>query len=189
MFVCRRLLTPLKVYVSNHLAHFSWAPKVVWHNSSALITSYAGEPLTVFNVPLDYREEYEKLLVDMESVGVEHGDIYKECHAGNMRTYRKCMDDNKKKMVRGGLLKEDYELMVQHVDGKSYFSLVDFGWAKVHGSWACDSQTMRNEAPAGYIPREDRSVHEMLDLTFRRHLQVEPHFMVDWTLHRPDTTS
>ena len=169
-----------EVCVLSHLVPFSWSPKVVWHNSSALITSYVGEPLTVFNIPLDYREEYEKLLVDMESVGVEHGDIYKECHGVDKR---KCMDDNKKIMVRGGLLKEDYELMVQHVDGKSYISLVDFGWAKVHGSWACDSQTMRNEAPAVYIPHEDRSVHEMLDLTFRRHLQVEQHFMVDWTLH------
>ena len=168
-----------EVCVLGHLAPFSWSPKVAWHNSSALITSYVGEPLTVFNIPLDYREEYEKILVDMESVGVEHGDIYKECHGVDTR----CFDDNKKKMVRGGLLKEDYELMVQHVNGKSYFSLVDFGWAKVHGSWACDSQTMRNEAPAVYNPHEDRSVHKMLDLTFRRHLQVEQHFMVDWTLH------
>lgn len=182
-FVLKRLHKGMRGYeplgrevcVLSHLAPFPWSPKVAWHNSSALITSYVGEPLTVFNIPLDYREQYEKIVVDMESVGVNHGDIYKVCHGGNLT---KCKVEK-----RRGLLKEDYELMVHHVNGKSHVSLVDFGWATVHGSYACDSQTMRNKAPAVYNPREDRSVHKRLDLTFRRHLQLEQHFMVDWTLH------
>jgi len=169
-----------EVCVLGHLSPFPWSPKVVWHNSSDLITSYVGEPLTMFNIPLDYTEQYEKILVDMESVGVNHGDIYKVCHG---RDKRKCEVDESR-----GRSKEDYELMVQHVNGKSYVSLVDFGWATVHGSYACDNQMMRYEVSKklkslGFHPLKDRSVHKMLSSTFRRHLQVEQHFMVDWTLH------
>mmetsp|Transcript_28414 Transcript_28414/g.42002 ORF Transcript_28414/g.42002 Transcript_28414/m.42002 type:complete len:156 (-) Transcript_28414:228-695(-) len=63
-------------------------------------------------------------------------------------------------------------------------SIVDFGWAKVHGSWASNNQIV-NEVPVDFNikVRADRSLFNKLDLTFQRHPQVEHYFLVDWTLH------
>jgi len=159
------------------LTKFSWAPKVMWHNRSEMITTYMGKPMTVFNIPLDYREQYEKIIADLESAAVSHGDIYKECFL--IKSRKICFERNKKGR---GLFHESYELMAQQLDGKTSLSLVDFGWAQVHGSWACNNQT-RNKIPHIYKPREDRLVFKNLDLTFQRHVQVEQHFMVDWKLY------
>ena len=158
------------------LKKISWAPKVMWHNGSEMITTYMGEPMTVFNIPLDYREQYEKIITDLESVDITHGDIYKECH--RMSKQHLCRKRNK---MGRGLFQENYELMTrQELKGKTTLSLVDFGWSQVHGSWACNNQTI-NKAPKVYKHKKDRSVFDKLDLTFQRHLQVEQHFMVDWT--------
>eukprot|EP00957_Ditylum_brightwellii_P147776 11253841-Ditylum_brightwellii.AAC.1 len=116
----------------------------------------------------------------MESVGVEHGDIYKECHTLDQDN---CFHHNNKNAIGGSLFKENYELMVQQVNDKSCFSLVDFGWDKVYGSWACDRQTTRNKSHKALVFNEDRSVLQKLDATFHRHLQLEQHFLVDWTMH------
>ena len=68
-----------EVCILKQLALFSWAPRLAWYNSSSMKTSYASEPLDLFNIPLDYREQYAKILVDMKSVGVQHGNIHKSC--------------------------------------------------------------------------------------------------------------
>lgn len=165
--------------ILQHLAAFKWAPQLVWHNSTSIVTSYVGESLNVFNFPLDYREQFEKILADMESAGIGHGDIYKPCPLLNGEDdLQKCARMNK----GPGLPMEKYELMVQEVGGgkNPRLSLVDFGWAKFHGSYMCDNHT--DKAPRSYTFHEDAAVSIKLELTFHRHLLVEHHFMVDWTL-------
>lgn len=106
-----------EVCILNHLSNFSWAPKLLWHNSSGLVTNYlGGEPLSAYKIPLDYKEQLQKIVDDMKSVGINHGDIYKRCHP-------KC--DTKKKE------NENYDVMVQEESGKTFasLSLIDFGWA------------------------------------------------------------
>jgi len=168
-----------EVCILKHLSSFIWAPKLVWHNSTSIVTSYVGKPLNEFNIPLDYREQFEKIIADMESVGIGHGNIYKPCpNLYKELDLKKCAEINK----GNGTSMEKYELMVEETAGGKdpRLSLVDFGWAKLHGSYSCGNHT--DKAPPSYEYFEDESVITHLDKTFRRHLLVEQHFMVDWTL-------
>lgn len=116
---------------------------------------------------MDYREQYEQILHDMRSVGVNHGDIYKSCQSYKTAFCKR---------------EEWYELMVKNMENPR-ISLVDFGWATVDGSFSCaphaDGKIDIDEI--GYKPQDDASVLEKLDQTFHRSLRVEQHFLVDWT--------
>ena len=158
-----------EVCILNHLSNFSWAPKLLWYNSSGLVTNYVDEPLSVYKIPLDYKEQLQKIVDDMKSVGINHGDIYKECHP-------RC--DTKKKE------NEQFEFMVQEESGKTFasLSLVDFGWATKDGSYQC-KKNMAASPHSDYKPDNDDEIFPKLDETFRHHLKLEQHFMVDWTRH------
>ena len=62
--------------------------------------------------------------------------------------------------------------------------LVDFGWAKLHDSYACDEH-VPNKGPGKKNTEDidDVTVLDKLDRTFQRSLPIEQHFMVDWTSH------
>lgn len=167
-----------EVCIVKQLSHFSWAPKLVWYNSSSLATTYVGKQMTMFTIPLNYKEQIEKIFLDMESVGINHGDIYKPCHVQPRELRVECMKDPEHEMY------DNYEFMLKSESGKIYsrLSLVDFGWATKNGNYSCEEH-VSNKKPQGYEEQNDRSyVLPKLDETFRRHLRVEQHFMVDWTL-------
>jgi len=157
-----------EVCILKRLSNFSWVPRLLWYNSSGLVTNYVGAPLTTLTIPLDYKEQMHEIIVDMKSVGINHGDIYKACHCAKCNPFwtpcPKC--------------EEQYDIMV--LDGR--LSLLDFGWATKYGSFSCE-ENITSKVPEGYIPKDDRSIFPKLDDTFRRHLLVEQHFLVDWTLH------
>jgi len=155
-----------EVCILKHLSNFSWVPKLLWYNSSGIVTNYVGKPLSALTIPLDYKEQMDKIIVDMKSVGINHGDIFKICH------HTKC---NWASILKS---EESYDIMV--LDGS--LSLIDFGWATKDGSLSCE-KNIRSQKPAGFNPRPDSSIFPRLDDTFRRHLMVEQHFLVDWTLH------
>lgn len=88
--------------------------------------------------------QYEKILSDMESAGVEHSDIYKPCATlagSNKKDFSKC---DLYEGVHGvnSVYREWYELMMREDQGldedgkpnhRPRLSLVDFGWAKLDG--------------------------------------------------------
>ena len=168
-----------EICILKRLSPFSWAPRLVWYNSSSMVTSYAGKPLNLFNIPLNYREQYTTILRDMAYVGVTHGDIYKKC-----KNYRVPLCISAIEQL--GETAEWYELTVQVNESKpgEYppMSLLDFSWAQFHGSFSCNRH-IADKGPSSkyYKPRDDVTVFERLDITFRRHLQLEQHLMVDWT--------
>ena len=41
-----------EVCVLKHLRRSDWAPELVWWNTTSMVTTYAGRPLDVFNIPL-----------------------------------------------------------------------------------------------------------------------------------------
>mmetsp|Transcript_25741 Transcript_25741/g.28832 ORF Transcript_25741/g.28832 Transcript_25741/m.28832 type:complete len:634 (-) Transcript_25741:373-2274(-) len=167
-----------EVCIVKQLSNFSWAPKLVWYNSSSLATTYVGKQMTKFTIPLNYKEQIEKIFFDMESVGINHGDIYKPCNVQPRKLHFKCMKDPENEMY------DNYEFMLKSESGKIYsrLSLVDFGWATKNGNYSCEEH-IPNKKPQYYEGDNDRSyVLPKLDETFRRHLRVEQHFMVDWTL-------
>jgi len=155
-----------EVCILEFLSNYSWAPRLLWYNSSGLVTNYVGAALTTLTIPLDYKEQMDEIIVDMESVGINHGDIHKACH------HPKCKRRNISKS------EEQYDIMV--LDGR--LSLIDFGWATKYGNYSC-KENISSKCPRNYRPSDDRSIFPKLDDTFRRHLLVEQHFLVDWTLH------
>jgi len=106
---------------------------------------------------LDYKEQVQKIIDDMKSVGVNHGDIYKD---------------------------HEYDIMVQEESDKPHasLSLIDFGWATKDGSYKCKKH-MSGKVPGMYRPHKDEWILHKLDKTFHRHLLLEEHLLVDWTLH------
>jgi len=101
-----------------------------------MVTSFEGKPLDLFNIPLNYREQYANILRDMTSAGVAHGDIHKKC---KIYTVPLC----KEAMNRLGKTAEWYELTVQEENGRKTgkypsMSLLDFSWAKFRGSYSCN---------------------------------------------------
>ena len=143
-----------------------------------MITTYVGEPLDVFNIPLDYRNQYKVILADMKTVGVTHNDIYKHCDEYKTPICQR-------ELKRLGKDAEVYELMVMKQTPKAaQISLVDFGWAKLHDSYACDVH-VPNKGPGKKKTEDidDVTVLDKLDRTFQRSLLIEQHFMVDWTGH------
>lgn len=178
--VSRKYLDTLsrEVHVLKLLSQFPWAPQLLWHDSSSMITSYAGEHLDLFNIPLNYREQYAKILSDIESVGVVHGDIYKPC--AEYSTKGGC---EHALTLLGPERAESYDLLVlKGKDGENpHMSLVDFGWATVYGSYSFYRSPWK-EPPPIYVQQDDREVLNKLDATFQRHLLVEQHLMVDWKL-------
>lgn len=175
-----------EICILKKLSPFPWAPRLMWYNSSSMVTSFEGKPLDLFNIPLNYREQYANILRDMTSAGVAHGDIHKQCKIYTVPLCEEAMN-------RLGKTAEWYELTVQEENGRKTgkypsMSLLDFSWAKFRGSYSCNRH-IPDEGPESSVDfefQDDAVIFEKLDMTFRRHLQLEQHLMVDWTNHFPE---
>jgi len=167
----------------------------VWQNTFLLFLCHASlNKIPLFPLPSrlssseHHAAQYEKILADMESVGIEQGDIYKSCEMLARRQSAKmeeqCKTEDGQRVANSGY-REFYELMVKEEDatdnhrGRTRLSLVDFGWAKLGGSYTCGGEV--NDAPEDYSFNPDRGVFDALDRTFQRHLRLEQHLLVDWT--------
>lgn len=62
------------------LQQFDWCPKLLYadDNLKFLIFSNCGVPINSKNKPKNFKEQFEKILSDMESVNVQHNDIKNE---------------------------------------------------------------------------------------------------------------
>ena len=97
-----------EVCILEHLSSFSWAPQLVWYNSTSMVTSYVGKPLNIFNFPLNYSEQFINIIDDVNSVGIGHGDIYKTCTGLTIKKARiGCEKSNQK--TRGGNMSSWYK--------------------------------------------------------------------------------
>lgn len=98
--------TPIEreVCVLQTLARFSWAPRLVCATKNYMMTTYMGEHVCTENLPGDYAEQVSRIVTDMKSVGVRQNDMKKQDHMN------------------------DFVIM-----NKKNVSLVDFGWASIHG--------------------------------------------------------
>ena len=117
------------------LEKFEWAPRLLALNDHMLTTLYVGVPVNAANIPKDYADQFDQILKDLKSVGVEHGDItYPGTHK--------------------------IEIMV--LDG--HLSLIDFGWASVNGRVPCGLVPEWKLRPhKRWVPRKDTNAMEVLD--------------------------
>ena len=109
------------------LQKFDWCPRIISVGENVLVSSWAGEAPSGHNLPPDYREQMENILRDLNSVGIKHNDIVKR-------------NDDVDVLIHGGKIR-----------------LIDFSWATVNGSWACEKGISRY-APAPLRVRKDTDV-------------------------------
>ena len=88
------------------------APRLLCVGSNMMVTENAGRPLSVSNIPPDYRTQAEAILRDLESRGIAHHDLFKHDSTSAFQVEFLVS-------VRGSL------------------KIVDFGIASVSGSYAC----------------------------------------------------
>eukprot|EP00939_MAST-03C_sp_MAST-3C-sp1_P004281 g4281.t1 len=127
--------------VLRHLQRFPWAPKVVSSTKQSITMSYVGHPVTKSTLPRDYRAQFNKILADLKSVDVQHNDIVYPCSA---------------KKNQNDFIK--HEVMV--LDGR--LSLVDFGWATIHGTVPCNFSI--KTFPSFFRPCPDSKMLDVLDV-------------------------
>jgi hypothetical protein len=119
---CSVLEREVEAYKLLNYMEIPWCPKLIYHNESLIILENVGEEINTENIPFDYLSQIEKILADMEKIGMKQNDICK---------------------ARGNC-----EILVK--DGKLY--LTDYGWATLKGdySWG-DSKISAKAKPYGII--------------------------------------
>ena len=68
-------LTENEIGWLKRLSQFSWVPKIVKEEDHYIILTYVGEPVTIHTLPLDWKEQMEIILTDMNSASCFHNDI------------------------------------------------------------------------------------------------------------------
>jgi len=104
------------------LHNFTWAPRLLRVMNKSIMLSHVGHVVTAANLPSDYSQQFNQILVDMASVGVRHNDILYPC---TLRNFLK----NSSALQKG----HKHEVMVK--DGR--LSLIDFGWSTVNDAVPC----------------------------------------------------
>ena len=64
-----------EVYWLNKLHDFEHTPNIIHHKQNKIILSYAGEPLSSKNIPLDWEEQTELILNELKDINCSHNDI------------------------------------------------------------------------------------------------------------------
>ena len=123
------------VCILKRLQRFPAFPRLVNYTATSLRTSFAGNRATADTLPDDYREQFQQILADMESVGVKHNDIMFQC----------------------SLAPGKWEVLVWN----RRLSLIDFGWATVSDEVPCNVST-RKFVP-GWTPCPDHTFLQVLD--------------------------
>lgn len=59
---------------------FEWSPGLIEcdRKSETFLMTYCGDRITKENAPSDWKEQMQKILLDMESIGLNHNDIKPE---------------------------------------------------------------------------------------------------------------
>ena len=67
-------------YIVELLQQFDWCPRFLYcdDNLKFFIFSNCGVAINLQNKPEDLKEQFEKILLDMESINVQHNDIKQE---------------------------------------------------------------------------------------------------------------
>jgi len=121
--------------VLDRLAKFKWAPDVISTTDNSITMTYVGEKVNKENIPLDYADQMNQILTDMESMGVKHNDILYPCSA---KSYHK------------------HEVMV--FNGR--LSLVDFGTATINDGVPCGVSTKK--FVPNWNPCPDKTILQVL---------------------------
>ena len=149
----------LKISDDNHMARReacllrilrgTAVPAVICSRDQLLLMENAGEQLTSFNLPYDYREQAEAVLMDLRRRGVTHGDIWK--HGADL---------NAPSLFTVDVL----------VNRKGRMTLIDFNTGTVNGSYACERgirPTATKEAFAhSFTPSDDSHMLAVLDAQY-----------------------
>ena len=153
-----RLLAARDACVLRLMSGGSSAPRMLCDNAlaeGALLTEHAGRPLTIHNIPRDYRKQAEAILEDMSSRGIAHHDLFKADASSAFKV----------------------EFLVDSV-GK--MRVVDFGTASVNGSFRCevgmiDSIFKTSHGPynASFPEVQDLDVLSVLDAMHRANQSME----------------
>lgn len=156
-----------EVCVLKILKQFKWCPTLFSYGEDFIITSFAGYPLNLTNVPDDMFTQVAQIIRDMRSVGVAHNDI--------VYPHKEHVSDVSKKR----LLKGKVEFMV--LDGK--ISLVDFGWATVRGQYnTCPG--VQDRVPIHVKRLDDERIPYILREFMENARDVtddsEIHLLLDW---------
>ena len=121
--------------VLDRLKKFKWAPKVLSSTDNIMKMTYMGEKVNKENIPLDYADQMNQILTDMESVDVQHNDMIYPCA---VKSFRK------------------HEVMV--LNGR--LSIVDFGWATINDSVPCGVSTKK--FVPNWNPCPDKTILQVL---------------------------
>tara|TARA_B110000208_G_C11727825_1_gene415238 strand:+ start:53 stop:1342 length:1290 start_codon:yes stop_codon:yes gene_type:complete len=67
-------------FISTILNKFDWYPKLLHYNDDkkVLIFENVGVPINLKNLPNDFKKQFNKILLDMKSVNIQHNDIKQE---------------------------------------------------------------------------------------------------------------
>ncbi len=63
------------VVVQHHLSGCSWVPHMLYGDADILVSHYCGQPVTSDTIPVNWQQQAQQILLDMESRGVKHNDI------------------------------------------------------------------------------------------------------------------
>ena len=190
--------------VLKELQIWPWSPKLLCHNSFAVVTTHVGTRFTphyLAEVP-DYARQVKRIISDMEALGVEHNDLIKLRSVQlleSMQVLTSLETPPKKRKdleyeIRSGWM-YGTELMVREGE----LSMVDFGWASLHGDFTCRgrlSATIPDHFNKTVPYRKDRAIFILLNLwrmvTQAPGLQqqdLELHLIVLWNTTHPDAAS
>tara|TARA_B100002051_G_scaffold253745_1_gene267921 strand:+ start:75 stop:629 length:555 start_codon:yes stop_codon:yes gene_type:complete len=64
-----------EIYWLKKLSDFEHTPNIIDHNKNKITLSYAGEPLTSKNLPIDWEKQIEKILDKLNEINCSHNDI------------------------------------------------------------------------------------------------------------------
>lgn len=130
--------------ILNTLRSSSSVPKLYCAIGNLVLMENVGVPLTISNLPRDYRKQAINLLADFRKNDVRHNDLWKN-------------DTGSPSLFATELL----------VDGYGRMRAVDFGTASVHGSYQCAPGIRNTALPATYdhkfAPGDDAQILSVLD--------------------------
>ena len=130
--------------ILNILGRASSVPKLYCAARNLVLMENVGAPLTVTNLPHDYRKQAVALLADLRASHVQHNDLWKN-------------DKGSASLFATELL----------VDQSGRMRAIDFNTATVNGSYKCAPGIRPTALPASYdhkfVPSEDAKIITLLD--------------------------
>lgn len=127
----------------------NYVPRVLCSTRGMMLTERVGRPLTVHNIPHDYRVQAEVILAAMASRGVEHHDLFKS-------------DSGSAFMV---------EFLL---DSAGKLSAIDFGTGSINGSVSCNAPPhLFGTRNLGFTQHQDSAILSVLDAMYAANRSLE----------------